>query len=84
VFAAARRRSLVLTKVGFRSQNAPCGQVVDGETYQDQDEEVLVTHELDFACGCRTIRHEYYDSSVSRKVIHHNGTVLVDELCSAE
>ena len=27
------------------------------ESYQDQDEEVMVTEELDYACGCRTIRH---------------------------
>jgi hypothetical protein len=75
---------MVLTNVGFRSQQAPCGQIVDGETYQDQDDEAVVTQELDFACGCRTIQHEYHDGSVSRKVIRHDGTVLVDELLSAE
>jgi membrane-bound inhibitor of C-type lysozyme len=75
---------MVLTNVAFRSQKAPCGQIVDGETYQDQDEEAVVTQELDYACGCRTIRHEYHDGSVSRKVVRHDGTVLVDELLSAE
>ena len=75
---------MVLTNVGFRSQQAPCGQIVDGATYQDQDEEAVVTEELDFACGCRTIRHEYHDGSVSRKVVRHDGTVLVDELLTAE
>jgi hypothetical protein len=75
---------MVLTNVGFRSQQAPCGQIVDGETYQDRDEEAVVTQELDFACGCRTIRHEYHDGSVSQKVIRHDGTVLVDELLSHE
>jgi hypothetical protein len=75
---------MVLTNVGFKSQQAPCGQIVDGETYEDQDEEVLVTQELDYACGCRSIRHEYHDGSVSRKVIRHDGTVLVDEMLSAE
>jgi hypothetical protein len=75
---------MVLTNVGFRSQQAPCGQIVDGETYQDQDEEAVVTQELDFACGCRTIQHEYHDGSVSRKIVHHDGRVLVDELLSAE
>jgi membrane-bound inhibitor of C-type lysozyme len=75
---------MVLTNVGFKSQQAPCGQIVDGETYEDQDEEILVTQELDYACGCRSIRHEYHDGSVSRKVIRHDGTVLVDEMLSAE
>jgi membrane-bound inhibitor of C-type lysozyme len=68
----------------FRSQLAPCGQIVDGESYADQDEEVVVTQELDYQCGCRTISHEYHDGSVSRKVVRHDGTVLVDELDSAE
>ena len=51
----------------FKSEQAPCGQIVDGESYQDQDEEVLVTDERDYACGCRTIRHEYHDGSVSAR-----------------
>jgi hypothetical protein len=57
---------------------------VDGETYQDRDDETLLTQEVDYACGCRVIRHEYHDGSVSQKVIRHDGTVLVDELLSAE
>ena len=68
----------------FKGQQAPCGQIVDGQNYQDRDEEALVTDELDYACGCRTIRHEYHDGSVSRKVVRHDGKVLVDELISAE
>jgi len=68
----------------FKGQQAPCGQIVDGQNYQDRDEDALVTDELDYACGCRTIRHEYHDGSVSRKVVRHDGKVLVDELISAE
>jgi hypothetical protein len=75
---------MVLTNVGFKSQKAPCGQIVDGETYQDHDEEVVITQGRDFACGCRSIRHEYHDGTVSRSDIHHDGTVIVDELFSAE
>jgi hypothetical protein len=75
---------MVTTNTGFKAQQAPCGQTLDGELYQDRDDETVLTQELDFACGCRTIRHEYHDGSVSRKVIHHDGTVLVDELLSAE
>jgi hypothetical protein len=75
---------MVLTSTSFRATKAPCGQIVSGETYEDRDEEALVTEELDFACGCRTIRHEYHDGSVSRRVVRHDGTVLIDELDSAE
>jgi membrane-bound inhibitor of C-type lysozyme len=75
---------MALSNASFTSQRAPCGQNVDGESYRDQDEDVMVTEELDYACGCRTIRHEYHDGSVSSKVVRHDGTVLVDELLSAE
>jgi membrane-bound inhibitor of C-type lysozyme len=75
---------MALRSTSFQSQQAPCGQVVNGESYQDQDDEILVTEELDYACGCRTIRHEYHDGSVSAKVVRHDGRVLVDELLSAE
>jgi hypothetical protein len=72
------------TNASFKEQQAPCGQVVDGEHYEDRDPESLVTDELDYASGCRTICHEYHDGSVSRKVVRHDGTVLVDELLAAE
>jgi len=68
----------------FESQQAPCGQSVNGESYQDRDEEVLLTQELSYACGCWSIRHEFHDGAVSSKVVHHDGTVLVDELLSSE
>ena len=68
----------------FHSQQAPCGRIVDGESYQDRDEETLLTQEMDYACGCRTIRHEYHDGSVSQKVVRHDGVVLVDERLWAE
>ncbi len=58
---------MVATNTSFTQQQAPCGRFVDGETYQDRDEETLLTLEVDFACGCRTIHHEYHDGSVSRK-----------------
>ena len=75
---------MVATKASFTQQQAPCGRLFDGETYQDRDEETLLTLEVDFACGCRTIRHEYHDGSVSQKVIRHDGHVVVDELLWAE
>ena len=75
---------MVGTKTGFTQQQAPCGRLVDGETYQDRDEETVLTLEVDYSCGCRTVHHEYHDGSVSRKVVRHDGHVLVDELFSAE
>ena len=68
----------------FKGEPAPCGRIVDSENYQDRDDEVVVTRETDYACGCRSIQHEYHDGSVSRRVVRHDGTVLVDELLSAE
>ncbi len=65
-------------------QQAPCGRLVDAELYEDHDEDVVITKEMDYACGCRSIQHEYHDGSVSRRIIRHDGTVLVDELLSAE
>ena len=68
----------------FKGQQAPCGRIVDGEHYEDRDSEVIVTQETIYNCGCRTIRHEYHDGTVSRNVIRHDGHVMVDELFSAE
>ena len=68
----------------FKSQPAPCGRIVDGANYRDEDSDVVVTQGTDFACGCRSIQHEYHDGTVSRKVIRHDGRVLIDELLAAE
>lgn len=68
----------------FKGQKAPCGRIVDGENYEDHDDEVVVTKETHYACGCRSSQHEYHDGSVSRRIVRHDGHVLVDELLSAE
>jgi hypothetical protein len=68
----------------FKGQQAPCGQLVDGESYEDHDEEVVVTQETFYSCGCQSIQHEYHDGSISRKVVRHDGKLLVDEMLSAE
>ena len=72
------------TSGSFSGRPAPSGRVVDGEHFQDQDPEIVVTRETDFACGCRSIEHEYHDGTVSRRVIRHDGVVLVDEMLAAE
>jgi hypothetical protein len=61
-------------------QRAPCGRIVDGESCQDRDEEGLLVFDVYYACGCRSIRHEYHDGSVCRRIVRHDGRVLVDEL----
>ena len=68
------------TKTSF-TDRAPCGRTVDGERVRDRDEDegCVVTDEMFYACGCRDIRHEYHDGGVSRKVVRHDGKVLVDE-----
>ncbi len=68
----------------LKGQQAPCGQVVDVQRYEDRDEEARVTYEDVYACGCLSIRHEYHDGSFSQKVVHHNGHVLMDELLGSE
>jgi hypothetical protein len=78
------KEGYVDTSGSFKSQPAPCGRIVDGENYRDEDSDVVVTQETDFACGCRSIQHEYHDGTVSRKVIRHDGRVLIDELLAAE
>ena len=71
---------MALTRTPFTTERAPCGRIVNGDRFQDQDEQCLVSDERFFACGCRDSRHEYHDGGVSLKVVHHDGTVLVDEL----
>ena len=68
------------TTIAFQAEKAPCGQVVDGQHFQDQDDDCLVSDEWFYACGCRVLQHEYHDGSVSRRVVRHDGKVLDDEL----
>jgi hypothetical protein len=70
---------MIATTAGFQGERAPCGRMTDGERCQDQDEEGLVSDSWYYACGCRSVRHEYHDGSVCRKLIRHDGAVLVDE-----
>lgn len=68
----------------LKGQQAPCGRTVDVERYEDHDDEVVVTQETLYACGCQCIQHEYHDGSVSRRIVRHDGVVLVDEMLSKE
>ena len=64
----------------FTSQQAPCGQFVAGDHYEDHDDECIVTRETVYACGCQSIVHEYHDGCVSRRIVRHDGKLLVDEM----
>lgn len=68
----------------FNGMQAPCGRIVDGETYEDHDDEVVLTRETFYSCGCQSLQHEYHDGSVARTVVRHDGHVLIDEIDSAE
>jgi hypothetical protein len=69
-----------ITTTSFDSQEAPCGEIVDGERRQERDDLMLFEDSVYYSCGCARIRRNYHDGSFFRKVIHHNGKVLVDEL----
>ena len=70
-------------KGSFDNKPAPCGRLSSGESYEDRDDEVVVTQETLYSCGCQMIQHEYHDGTVSHWVVRHDGHVLVDELLTA-
>ena len=63
----------------FEARRAPCGQVRDGESFVTEDQQGLMTEDLQFACGCRESKEEFHDGSVHRMVVDHHGRVLSDE-----
>jgi len=67
----------------FTDRRAPCGRLANREEYEDHDGEVVVTQGTFYSCGCRCFSHEYHDGTVSRRVVRHDGHVLVDELLAA-
>jgi hypothetical protein len=70
------------TSTRFTHERAPCGRFVDGDRFQDQDQDgqCLVADEAFYACGCKSIRHEYHDGAVALKVIRPDEHILIDEL----
>ena len=67
------------TRTSFTGETAPCGRVVDGTRYSDRDEEGLVVEHAHYGCGCQDLRDDFHDGSTRRRLIHHNGRVLLDE-----
>jgi hypothetical protein len=74
------RQDVAPTNATVKNQSAPCGRIVDAERRDERDEDGLVVRDMYYACGCRSIRHEYHDGSVCRRIVRHDGAVLVDEL----
>jgi hypothetical protein len=70
---------MVGIRTQFISEQAPCGRTIHGEHYRDDDDEGLVIYDQHYACGCRTIRHEYHDGSIHTKAVRHDGKVVSDD-----
>jgi hypothetical protein len=69
----------VATTTSFTREDAPCGRVVGGVCFRDEDDDGLRVEHVHYACGCQTFGDVFHDGSVSRRVVHHNGRVLVHE-----
>ena len=64
---------MVGTKTHFTAEKAPCGKVVAGDHYVDDDGSGLVLRDEFYDCGCRRIHHEYHDGSADERVTRHDG-----------
>jgi hypothetical protein len=62
---------MVGSRSAFEPEQAPCGKIVGGDCYRDTDGEGLVVYDSFFACGCRRIRREYHDGTVTTQAIRH-------------
>ena len=71
---------MVGTKIRFVAELAPCGKVVAGDHYQDEDGQGLIIRDEYYECGCRRIRHEYHDGSTELRAIRHDGKPVKGEL----
>ena len=67
------------TTTSFTNEDAPCGRVVGGVRYRDEDDDGLRVEHVHYACGCQTSRDVFHDGSVTHREVHHNGKVLVHE-----
>jgi hypothetical protein len=73
-------RSVVGTKIHFKAELAPCGKIVAGDHYADEDYEGLIIRDEYYECGCRRIRHEYHDGSTEVRAIRHDGKLVKGEI----
>ena len=64
-------------------ERAPCGKLMAGARYHEDDGSGLLCDDVTYTCGCRRIVHSFHDGSCRTRVIRHDGRVLLNEL-SAE
>ena len=70
---------MVGTKIHFIAELAPCGKIVSGDHYADEDNEGLSIRDEYYECGCRRICHEYHDGSTEERAIRHDGKLVEGE-----
>jgi hypothetical protein len=66
-----RGKTMVGYRATFAAELAPCGAIVGGECYRDDDGEGLVVYDQYYTCGCRRTRHEYHDGTVTTTATRH-------------
>ena len=72
-------RCAVAARTSFSGETAPCGSVVDGTRFHDDDDEGMRVEHLHYGCGCLDYRDDFHDGSTRHRVTHHSGKVLLDE-----
>ena len=70
---------MVGTRIHFVAEQAPCGKVVAGDHYQEEDDHGQVIRDQYYECGCRRIRHEYHDGSIEVRAVRHDGRPVKGE-----
>ncbi|WP_217510228.1 hypothetical protein [Streptomyces vilmorinianum] len=70
---------MVGNTIDFTEERAPCGWIVDGLRYQEDDTAGLFIDEVTYACGCLQVRRAFHDGSTHVRIVRHDGTVLLDE-----
>ena len=48
---------MVGTSSAFAAEKAPCGRLVRGSRYHEDDDSGMVFNDVSYDCGCRTIVH---------------------------
>lgn len=59
---------------------APCGRTVEAYELADDDDFGMIIRSYRYTCGCRTVRREYHDGSVSERTVRHNGKKITSKL----
>lgn len=71
---------MIGTRIPFTDELAPCGRTVGGDHFLDDDGDGLVIRDEYYACGCRSIRHEFHDGSIQVRATRHDGKAVKGQL----